>query len=65
MEDGVRCFLQERNYTLRSYPPEDQLFDSLWVLHTPLWVQELLPFVERLSPGYVWFRAKLHPLVAH
>jgi hypothetical protein len=55
--------VSDRNYTVRSYPPEDQLFDLLWVLHTPLWVQELLPFVKRRSPGYVWFRAKLHPLV--
>lgn len=47
---------------LLSYPSEHQLFDPLWVLHSPLWVQKLLPSVQRWSPGYTWSGTELHPL---
>lgn len=47
---------------LLSYPSEHELFDSLWVRHSPLRVQEHFPFVQRWPPGYIWPGAKLHPL---
>lgn len=44
------------------HPSEHQLSDPLWVLHSALRVQELLPLVQRWSSANVWSGSELHPL---